>query len=63
MLILADIVLLCACKLIDRYGQNTLKVIAHSANHSRRQDPINQLELRGEVRQAHEQMSVTLGQF
>jgi len=35
--ILADIVLLCECKLIDRYEQNKLNVIAaHLANNSRR---------------------------
>jgi len=62
MLILADIVLLYECKPIDRYEQNTLNVIAHLANH-RREDPINQSELAGEVRQTHEQMSVTIGHF
>jgi len=37
MLIQADIVLLCECKLIDRYEQTKLNmIVAHLANHSTR---------------------------
>lgn len=42
MLILADIVLLCECKIIDRYEQNNLNVVAaHMPNYSRCKDPMN----------------------
>lgn len=49
MLTLADTVLLCEFKLIDRYEQNKLNVIAHLANHSKRKDRIKQSEFRAEV--------------
>ena len=43
MLIPADIVLLCVCKIIDRYEQNKLNAVAsHMPTHSRCKDTINQ---------------------
>lgn len=71
MLILADIVLLCECKIIDRYEQNKVNAeAAHVPNHSRCKDPMNQSKHReelcnlGQTRgNAHEQMSFTIGHF
>ena len=42
MLILADIVLLYECKIIDRYEQNKVNAVAaHMPSYSRCKDPMN----------------------
>ena len=71
MLIPADIVLLCVCKIIDRYEHNKLNAVAsHMPTHSRCKDTINQSKHRGKVcnlgqrrGNAHEQKAIFQSPF